>query len=324
MSATATWDELFLPWTESSNDRRFKRILHITLGVFIFMSLTLTFIPKPAPPIVKQELKDVSPRLAKLIIEQKKQPPPVPLPVPEKKPVEKIEKEKPKAEPKIEPREKPTDEPKPVPQKNPAQARLKASTSGLLALSNKLTSLHDSFDVKDISNVPLKKQTANAAKSSNDAFNTQLITAGATESSKGIGSKAVTKSSGPTQLADRTTSSVQSSLSEGGDAPTGNKRLAGNSSRTDGEIARVFEENKGAIYSMYNRALRGDPSLQGKVVLEITIEADGSVSACRIVSSNLNNPEFEKKIIARVKLFRFKAGDIRQVVIKYPIDFVPS
>ena len=327
MPATTTWDELFLPWTESANDRRFKRILRVTLSVFIIVGLILTFVPRPAPPIVKQDLKDVSPRLAKLIIEQKKQPPPVPLPVPEKKPVEKIEKEKekPKVEPKIEPKEKPKDEPQSVPQKNPTQARLKASTSGLLALSNKLTTLHDSFDVKDISNIPLKKQTATAAKSGNEVFNTQLITAGATESSKGIGSKAVTKSSGPTQLADRTTSSVQSSLSDGGgDAPTGNKRLAGGSSRTDGEIARVFEENKGAIYSMYNRALRGDPALQGKVVLEITIEADGSVSACRIVSSNLNNPEFEKKIIARVKLFRFKAGDIRQVVIKYPIDFVPS
>ena len=160
MSATATWDELFLPWTESSNDRRFKRILHITLGVFIFMSLTLTFIPKPAPPIIKQDLKDVSPRLAKLIIEQKKQPVPVPVPLPVKKTVEKIEKEKPKEVPKVEPKEKPKDEPKPVPQKNPAQARLKASTSGLLALSNKLTTLHDSFDVKDISNIPLKKQTA--------------------------------------------------------------------------------------------------------------------------------------------------------------------
>jgi periplasmic protein TonB len=321
MSVTTMWDETFLPWSESANDRRFKQILRVTLIAFVIMSLILAFIPKPAPPVIKQDLKEISPRLAKLIIEQKKQPPPPP-PVPVKKPVEKIEKEKP-PEPKVEPKEKPKDEPRPVPQKNPTQARQKASTSGLLALSNKLTTLHDSFDVKDISNVPLKRQTADTAKSNNEAFNTQLITAGATESSKGIGSRAVTKSSGPTQLADRTTSSVQSSLNESA-APAASKRISGGSSRTESEIARVFEENKGAIYSMYNRALRGDPSLQGKVLLEITIEPDGSVSNCRIVSSNLNNPEFEKKIIARVKLFRFKPGDIRQAIIKYPIDFIPS
>lgn len=322
MSATTTWDEMFLPWTESTNDRRFKRILRITLSVFIVLGLILTFVPRPAPPTVKQDLKDVSPRLAKLIIEQKKQPPP-PVPVPEKKPVEKVAKEKP-PEPKEEPKEKPKEEPvpKPEPRKNTTQARVKASSSGLLALSNKLNTLHESFDVKDFSNVPLKKQPASATKETNDTFKTDLITSGATETSRGIGSKAVASSSGPTRLAERSTSNVQSSLNESA-APAG-KRISGGSARTESEIARVFEENKGAIYSMYNRALRGDPALQGKVVLEITIEPDGSVSACRIVSSDLNNPEFEKKIIARVKLFHFKPGDIRQATIKYPIDFVPS
>ena len=320
MSATTTWDEMFLPWTESANDRRFKKILRITLSIFVVLGLILTLVPKPVPPTIKQDLKDVSPRLAKLIIEQKKQPPPPPpVPVPEKKPVEKAEKEKPP-----EPKEKPKDEPVPKaePQKSTAQARVKASSSGLLALSNKLNTLHESFDVNDFSNVPLKKQGSSATKETNDAFKSDLITSGVTETSRGIGSKAVASSSGPTRLAERSTSNVQSSLNESS-APA-SKRISGGSARTESEIARVFEENKGAIYSMYNRALRGDPSLQGKVVLEITIEPDGSVSACRIVSSNLNNPEFEKKIISRVKLFRFKAGDIRQATIKYPIDFVPS
>lgn len=325
MSATNTWDEPFLPWTESANDRRFKRILRVTLIAFTIAGLILTFLPRPAPPTVQKDLKDVSPRLAKLIIEHKKQPPP-PVPVPEKKPVEKVEKEKP-PEPKVPPKEKPRDEPvpKPVPQKNPAQARLKASSSGLLALSNKLSTLQDSFDVKDFSQVPLKKQAASAAKDTNDSFTRSMITSGATQDSKGIGSKAVATSSAPTRLTERATSSVQSSLADdsGGGTAASSKRASG-STRTESEIARVFEENKGAIYSMYNRALRGDPSLQGKVVLEITIEPDGSVSDCRIVSSDLRNPEFEKKIIARVKLFRFKPGNVRQAIIKYPIDFVPS
>ena len=176
MSATTSWDESFLPWTESANDRRFKIILRVTLIVFVIISLILLLVPKPAPPTIKQDLKEISPRLAKLIIEQKKQPPPPPpVPVPEKKPVEKIEKEKPKEEPKKkpEPELKPEAKPEPVPKKSAEQARMKASTSGLLALSNKLTSLHDSFDVKDINNAPLKKQSANAAKSNSEAFNTQ-------------------------------------------------------------------------------------------------------------------------------------------------------
>ena len=328
MSVTTSWDEPFLPWTESANDRRFKKILRYTLIVFMCIALILTFAPKPVPPLIKQDLKDVSPRLAKLIIEHQKQPPPPPVVVPEKKPLEKIEQEKPKVEPKEKPKEESKVEPKvepvanPVPQKNPAQARLKASNSGLMALSNKLTSLQDSFDVKDFSNVPLKKQNANASQSKSEAFNSNIITSGVTETSKGIGSKAVAKSSGPSQLSGRATSSVSSALAED-TAPTVSRSASG-SSRTENEIARVFEESKGAIYSMYNRALRGDPALQGKIILELTIEADGSVSDCRIISSNLNSPEFEKKIIARVKLFHFKPGNVRQATIKYPIDFVPS
>jgi hypothetical protein len=44
---------------------------------------------------------------------------------------------------------------------------------------------------------------------------------------------------------------------------------SGKASRSIEEIKLVFERNKGAIYTIYNRALREEPSLQGKVVLEI-------------------------------------------------------
>ncbi len=61
---------------------------------------------------------------------------------------------------------------------------------------------------------------------------------------------------------------------------------------------------------MYQRALRDNPNLQGKVVLELTIAADGSVQRCEIVSSELNDPELERKLVARVKSFRFEAKDV--------------
>ena len=38
--------------------------------------------------------------------------------------------------------------------------------------------------------------------------------------------------------------------------------------RTREEIELVFDKNKSAIYSLYSRALRENPALQGKVVLE--------------------------------------------------------
>ena len=61
---------------------------------------------------------------------------------------------------------------------------------------------------------------------------------------------------------------------------------------------------------MYARALRDNPALQGKVVLELTIAPSGDITAARIVSSDLNDPEFESKLLARIRLFKFEAKDV--------------
>ena len=85
---------------------------------------------------------------------------------------------------------------------------------------------------------------------------------------------------------------------------------SGKAARSREEIELIFDRNKGAIYSLYSRALREQPELQGKMVLEFTISPTGEVTMCRVVSSELNDPELEKKIVARVRLFRFEAKDV--------------
>jgi TonB family protein len=95
-------------------------------------------------------------------------------------------------------------------------------------------------------------------------------------------------------------------------------------SRSEEEIALVFTRNKTAIDTMYQRALRDKPDLQGKVVLELTITPDGSVSRCEVISSDLNDPELERKLVARVKSFRFEAKDVGTMTVTKPIDFFPS
>ena len=99
---------------------------------------------------------------------------------------------------------------------------------------------------------------------------------------------------------------------------------SGKASRSEEEIALVFDRNKGAIYALYTRALRDKPELQGKLVLELTIAADGSVSRCEVVSSELNDAELERKLVARVKLFRFDAKDVGTITVTKPIDFFPA
>jgi len=86
----------------------------------------------------------------------------------------------------------------------------------------------------------------------------------------------------------------------------------------------VFDRNKGAIYSVYNRALRKDPTLQGKIVLQLTISPSGKVTRCVLVSSELHDGVVSKKISQRVKLFNFEAKDVNEVTITYPIEFLPA
>ena len=59
-------------------------------------------------------------------------------------------------------------------------------------------------------------------------------------------------------------------------------------------------------------------------MLRLTIAPDGSVTFCEVVSSELDNPELEAKLVARVKLFRFDAKNVEPITTTKPIDFFPA
>ena len=96
-------------------------------------------------------------------------------------------------------------------------------------------------------------------------------------------------------------------------------------SRTDEEIQIVFDRHKAALYRIYNRELRRDPTLRGQLVLRMTIEPDGSVSLCEVQSSDMRAPKLSAQVVGRVKTFDFGAKDeIPAITILYPIDFLPA
>ena len=78
------------------------------------------------------------------------------------------------------------------------------------------------------------------------------------------------------------------------------------------------------IRDSYNRALREEPGLQGKVVLKLSISPEGQVTEVRIESSDLKAPELEAKLLARIRQFDFGAKDVNQMIVSYPVDFLPS
>ena len=154
-----------------------------------------------------------------------------------------------------------------------------------------------------------------------------LITSKVGASSGGINTSALSRGygSGAGSLTGHNTTQVTSSTLAA-QAEDGVKRGAGSTkaARSREEIELIFDRNKGAIYALYSRALRDNPELKGKVVLELTIAPTGEITQCRIVSSELNDAELERKLVARVKSFRFEARDVETITTTKPIDFFPA
>ncbi len=174
-----------------------------------------------------------------------------------------------------------------------------------------------------------------------------MITSNATGGSGGINTAAYSRNTGGGGLAGRSTTLVEGVVGGGGGGGAGGggrggtgagsgqgggggaggtlqKGGSGKASRSIEEIKLVFERNKGAIYAIYNRALRDEPALQGKVVLKLTIAPSGEVTDARIESSELQSPELERKLLARIKQFDFGAKAVDQMIVSWPVDFLPS
>jgi hypothetical protein len=128
----------------------------------------------------------------------------------------------------------------------------------------------------------------------------------------------------PGVQAGRATSAISSiGGGGGGDRPKAGSGLT--LSRTDEEIQIVFDRYKAAFYRFYNRELRTDPTLQGQMVLRLTIEPDGSVSMCMLQSTDMEAPDLAAQVVNRIRTMNFGAKDgVQAMTIVYPIDFLPA
>lgn len=92
--------------------------------------------------------------------------------------------------------------------------------------------------------------------------------------------------------------------------------------RAEEDVRRTMDRNNGALQAIYLRALRTNAEIKGTLVLRIVIAADGSVTHAEALSSQLNDPETERKILARIKAIHFGAIDGAAVWDgKYTLNF---
>ncbi|MEM7562251.1 MAG: AgmX/PglI C-terminal domain-containing protein [Pseudomonadota bacterium] len=312
MARKAATMEPSLPWVEHGEDRGFRWLMTILIVLFIGAALFMNAIK--LPEVERKTLDDISPRLAKLILEKKKVKPPPPPPPKKEKPKEEKKEKKKEVKKKEKPKEKKLDD------------REVAKQSGLIALSDELEDLRESFDLDDVIDLPQQTTGKQEVKVSTSS---DLLTSAASKSSGGIKTDTLNRTITTNELTQRQTTKVESKIetdqTQLAKAETSSTSGKSNlKTRSADEIERVFQQNKGGIFNIYNRALRKNPSLQGQVVVEITIAPNGTVSSATIVSSELDDKSLERKLILKIKKFKFASANVSEITVTYPIDFLPS
>jgi hypothetical protein len=312
---------LIMPWARGTEeDQRFRTNALASLFVALALGWLFSSIALPIPE--RSQLVEVPERVAKLVREEMVPPPP-PAPIEEPIPDEDIPEPDPELAEEI-PEETPEAVEQPlVAEAAPEDTKEKVKSKGILAF-------RDSFASR--ANLDTRAQLGSQARISSAGEDSvgrptrSMVTTNAPGSSGGINLASISRDvGGGGQGIDGVQVSRVASSIGGGEGPDRPLSAGVSAGRTDEEIQIVFDRYKAALYRLYNRELRKDPTLRGQLVLRLTIEPDGSVSLCQLQSSDMDAPILAQQVVDRVRTFDFGAkDDIVAMTIIYPIDFLPA
>ena len=307
---------LQLPWTSTdADDGRFWKIFGILLVPFVVLSLIIPFVKVPEPD--RAELERLPPQLAKVVLEKQELPPPPPPPEPKKEEPKEEKKEEPKKEEpkKEEPKPK---EPEPEPVKLVEEAR-EAAQAEINQFADALSDMREAFDLSEVNANDLVQSTGEAAE-----IDRSIIGRQAKSGSGGIRTTDMSRDTGGVALSGKTDTKVDSKLATAEAAAKAKKPANRDKAfRSEEDVRKVMDQNKSAIFAIYNRELRKDPTLEGKFVFQITIGPDGRVLDAKVISSELDNSALENKLLARIKLINFGTRNVLETKLNYSLDFLP-
>ena len=306
---------LVMPWTRGGEeDWRFRKSLASSLLAALLLAVLHPLIDLPMPEL--DPPVEVPERLTSLIPERRRAPPvQQEITPPARKPVP-IDKALTAG----------NSTPKAGPENAPEQA---PGAKGILAFRERFTGLAAD---QPIAKLGAQARIDHAGEAASGPPERSLVTTQAPGSSGGVNLAALSRGVGGgagQQLQGVEVGRATSAIAAIGDGAGGSGRPVGGDgpslARTDEEIQIVFDRHKAALYRLYNRELRSDPTLRGQMVLRLTIEPDGRVSLCVLHGTDMHAPELSAQVVERVKTFDFGAKDgIPAITILYPIDFLPA
>ncbi len=296
----------------------------------------------PALPEKPKTLDDVSERIARLIIEK-------PKPIPATKTPERVataeppksvaEENKPieAPKPKAAPRRQP-DQPK-VAQDRGVQGRAKAQQE----VTKNVEQVTGSLD-KVMENISKALPTSNqqVATSSNNARARRARGVRSGRSTEQLGSVSGVSS---ISAADVTGSSIDSEgisiaaitdlvgdnggggtgTSDGSGTPEGSAGGTGNATsyRSNESLLNVVRRYAPGIQFCYDNELKKNPGLRGKLIVSITVLANGEVSEATVVENTLGSRAVADCAIAQVRGWRFPAIPYGTTSFRAPFVFTP-
>ncbi|MGC8928690.1 MAG: TonB family protein [Myxococcota bacterium] len=90
------------------------------------------------------------------------------------------------------------------------------------------------------------------------------------------------------------------------------------------KINAIIKSKQKALQDCYERELRKNPNLSGKIVVRFTIGEDGKVADVRIESDTMGNAEVSDCILSRIRRWIFPKPDEGSVTVSVPFVFVKT
>jgi outer membrane biosynthesis protein TonB len=190
-------------------------------------------------------------------------------------------------------------------------------------MKDELFAMREAFDIK-----PSAKTTLNKNTSSEVRVQRKLLAGQANKQSSALAAANTTQTVNSDALSTRNTQSIRLSDEEvlaSTDVIVEDELNAANAGmRSEMALRRTLEAHKSRLYARYNRALRKDPFLQGKVLFEIEIQPSGKISKVSIKSSELKNAKLERQLVVILRSITFPKENVAVMTTIWAIDFLPN
>lgn len=296
---------LIMPWARGfEEDERFNRSLLGSVLASLLLLLVVNIVDIPL--LEKDAVIEVPERVASLVRKEVKPPPPVEEQL--------MAEELPEPEIEAEPIEDHPEDLTPDTSDKPVVAEATQPDTKEQVRSKGILAFRDSFanraTIRPAAQLGSQARVSNGGEEAIGRPTRSMVSTNAPGSSGGINLASISRDvgGGGAGIEGVQVGRVASSIG-GAEGPSRPLSAGASAGRTDEEIQIVFDRYKAALYRLYNRELRKDPTLRGQLIIQLTIEPDGSVSLCKLQSSDMDSPMLAQQVVSRVGNFDFGAKE---------------